>query len=116
VNYAMTIQVLAGTTRQRATELALHGLALELRHERLCPDGSPRVSFADTGGEWMTVNVTAPVRRRNRTVECGTDGGYYHHRRALGEPACSPCKAAHAEAQALRSMRRRLQAAMEETR
>lgn len=28
-------------------------------------------------------------------AECGTDGGYYRHRRQLNEPACDPCKAAH---------------------
>lgn len=40
--------------------------------------------------------------RRRRTAECGTEGGYYRHRRTLKEPACDACKLAHRVAEALR--------------
>lgn len=36
--------------------------------------------------------VTIP---RRREAECGTDGGYYRHRRTLKEDACDACKLAH---------------------
>jgi hypothetical protein len=51
----------------------------------------------------------ARVRRvRHRPVaECGTDGGYYRHRRTLREPACEECKAAHRIAEQIRALRRR---------
>lgn len=35
----------------------------------------------------------------NRHEKCGSDRGYYHHIRKLREPACSDCRAAHAEAE-----------------
>jgi hypothetical protein len=31
-----------------------------------------------------------------RTAQCGTDSGYYRHRRKLNEEPCDACKAAHA--------------------
>jgi hypothetical protein len=38
----------------------------------------------------------AKVQVPKRPVaECGTDGGYYRHRRTLGEEACDACKLAH---------------------
>jgi hypothetical protein len=30
-----------------------------------------------------------------RVAKCGTDSGYYHHRRSLKEDACDRCKLAH---------------------
>jgi hypothetical protein len=36
---------------------------------------------------------------------CGTDSGYYHHRRQLKEPACPACKMAHAYARRMRTQR-----------
>ncbi len=39
-------------------------------------------------------------------AECGTDGGYYRHRRTLSEPACSDCKRAHTRAERERAVRR----------
>ena len=47
--------------------------------------------------------------RRDRY--CGTDTGYYYHRRKFGEPACGPCRAAHAKAEAARQRRKRLREA-----
>ena len=32
-------------------------------------------------------------------AKCGTDAGYYRHRRKLREDACSDCKAAHTSAE-----------------
>lgn len=37
---------------------------------------------------------------------CGTDGGYYRHRRTLEEPACGACKRAHSRAESERNTRR----------
>lgn len=39
------------------------------------------------------------------TPACGTDSGYYHHRRKLLESACDDCKHAHAVAERLRAHR-----------
>lgn len=36
---------------------------------------------------------------------CGTSGGYHRHR-ANGEPACDPCKAAHAAVERVGAARR----------
>jgi len=46
------------------------------------------------------------VRRRPEAL-CGTDGGYYRHRRTLGENACDACKLAHRVAEAERVARNR---------
>lgn len=43
---------------------------------------------------------------RRGWAACGTDGGYYRHRRTLKEPACTDCKAAHRVAEAARQARR----------
>ena len=39
------------------------------------------------------------------TATCGTDSGWYRHRRAH-EAACEPCRAAHACAEAVRKARK----------
>ena len=44
---------------------------------------------------------------RARVAACGTDSGYYHHLRQLGEPACHACLYAHACSAAARRARRR---------
>ncbi|HZN71413.1 MAG TPA: hypothetical protein VFC00_06990 [Micromonosporaceae bacterium] len=44
---------------------------------------------------------------RPSTARCGTDSGYYRHRRQLKEPACDKCLRAHAAATAARSTGRR---------
>ena len=48
------------------------------------------------------------ARRRAamKTAECGTDPGYYRHRRTLNEEACEACKKAHREYEATRVSRR----------
>jgi hypothetical protein len=38
-------------------------------------------------------------------AKCGTEAGYYRHRRVLFEPPCLPCKAAHNAAKARRDAR-----------
>jgi hypothetical protein len=38
-----------------------------------------------------------------RIAKCGTDSGYFHHRRALKEEACDRCKAAHSQAERQRT-------------
>lgn len=40
-------------------------------------------------------------------ARCGTDSGYYRHRRTLGEPACDDCTAVHRDATRARDQRRR---------
>lgn len=47
------------------------------------------------------------ARPHRKAAECGTDSGYYRHRRALHEPACDDCKAAHRAAENARYWRRR---------
>ena len=51
------------------------------------------------------VKAKASIGRR-RVAECGTDGGYYRHRRTLGEDACEACKLAHRVAESERRARR----------
>lgn len=41
-------------------------------------------------------------------AECGTDGGYYRHRRTLKEKPCNACKTAHSQAERDRAVRRRV--------
>lgn len=46
------------------------------------------------------------VDKRERPDEeglCGTDSGYFNHRRAKGEPACDACKRAHTQAEVARN-------------
>jgi hypothetical protein len=53
--------------------------------------------------------ITAGRDRAGRrfVAVCGTDSGYYKHRRRLKEPACDPCRIAHAEAERDRAARAR---------
>ncbi len=46
--------------------------------------------------------------RRASRVECGTDSGYYRHRRTLAEPACEDCLRAHRQAERDRARRAKL--------
>ena len=46
------------------------------------------------------------TRTRRKTAECGTDSGYHHHIRYAKEPACDPCRRAHADAERDRVNRR----------
>jgi hypothetical protein len=41
-----------------------------------------------------------PERTRALKATCGTDAGYYRHRRTLGEAACEACREAHSIASA----------------
>lgn len=55
----------------------------------------------DCGAEWLlTVEATAISGQRGprRPAECGTDSGYYRHRRQLKDEPCDDCRRAHAEA------------------
>lgn len=53
----------------------------------------------------------AEVRlHRRREALCGTDGGYYRHRRKHKQPACDACKLAHRVAEAERKRRREVAA------
>lgn len=45
-------------------------------------------------------------RKRRSIAECGTDGGYHHHRRQLKEDACAACKMAHSAAERARQARK----------
>lgn len=45
-----------------------------------------------------------PLPKRGR-AECGTDSGYYRHRKTLKEPACDACKLAHRVYEAQRRQR-----------
>ena len=43
-----------------------------------------------------------------KTAQCGTDSGYYRHRRQLNEAACTACLIAHRLAERARAERRAL--------
>lgn len=43
---------------------------------------------------------------RKRIALCGTDGGYFRHRRTLKEDACEACKLAHRVAEQIRRQNR----------
>lgn len=53
--------------------------------------------------------LDAEIARRGRVratvATCGTDSGYYRHRR-MNTPACDPCRAAHAAATRARVVRK----------
>ncbi len=52
-----------------------------------------------------TIGEPVTVKQRARKAVCGTDSGYYRHRRNAEDP-CDPCKAGHAAAEAERVARR----------
>lgn len=53
----------------------------------------------------------AGVKTSHRVVAlCGTDSGYFRHRRQLHEPPCDACRLAHAAAEKARATARRLAA------
>lgn len=58
-------------------------------------------------GTWAG-RLLGEVTTRKRAA-CGTDSGYYHHRRR-GEQACDPCLKARAEAEARRYARKKARA------
>lgn len=62
--------------------------------------------------EVAAADAKARLRRAKRVrgavAKCGTDSGYYRHRRTLGEPACDDCKHAHSQAETLRIKRRQV--------
>ena len=45
--------------------------------------------------------------KRRRIAECGTDGGYHHHRRVKKEQACLACRMAHSAAERDRAKRKK---------
>lgn len=45
-----------------------------------------------------------------RPAQCGTDAGYYRHRRKFREDACDDCKAAHNKAEREREQRKAMSA------
>lgn len=60
------------------------------------------VAAADAKARLRRTRGRAPIAR------CGTDSGYYHHRRILNENACEDCKQAHSAAETLRKKRRQV--------
>jgi hypothetical protein len=44
---------------------------------------------------------------RRKVAQCGTDSGYYRHRRRRHEPACEACLLAHRVAESVRAARKR---------
>jgi hypothetical protein len=48
------------------------------------------------------LDADQPTTQR-RVAECGTDAGYYRHRRTLNEPACPACLDAHNAAARMRA-------------
>lgn len=56
--------------------------------------------------QWAVITAPAVIPVRP-APKCGTDSGYYHHRRKLNEAACTDCRVAHAEAERERRLLRR---------
>ncbi len=57
------------------------------------------------GGHTEAERKGMPKPRLRRSVaECGTDAGYYHHRRYLFDDPCESCKRAHADATSRRKV------------
>lgn len=46
--------------------------------------------------------LAAGVKLGRNDAKCGTDSGYYRHRRKFNEAACEPCKLAHRVAERAR--------------
>lgn len=61
----------------------------------------------DDGHDWTPEPLIEhkPRKRGKGPADCGTDAGYYRHRRTLKEPACDACKTAHSAA--LKDLRKR---------
>lgn len=79
-----------------------------------CPVADECRQWAEREHETLIVaagELTAGWSHRGQTfyepVECGTDPGYYRHRRD-GSDACDPCKDAHNQAERARIVRRRM--------
>ena len=56
--------------------------------------------------QMLNAKMQAPAGVRG-AAQCGTDSGYYRHRRTLHEPACDACRMAHAAAEKRRRNRTR---------
>lgn len=81
--------------------------AIKACHELLLKvqaDISPAMRGAGGGasGTWAGVLVGQTIRR----AECGTDSGYFRHRR-YDEDICGDCREAHSAAESARYSRRR---------
>lgn len=89
-------------TQDRLTEL--YRLRSQVDQEiRAVEDALVRLATA----RQKAIEAGIRYRKRHRLIaQCGTDGGYYRHRRTLREPACEECKAAHRIAEAMRARRR----------
>lgn len=48
------------------------------------------------------------IRPKAPVAKCGTDGGYYRHRRTLKEAPCDACRAAHSKATREREQRKKV--------
>lgn len=49
-------------------------------------------------------------RYTNRIAKCGTDAGYYRHKRVTKDDACEPCRMAHRDAERARETAKRTRA------
>ena len=57
--------------------------------------------------QMLNAKAQTPAGMRG-AAQCGTDSGYYRHRRTLHEPACDACRMAHAAAEKQRRNRARI--------
>ncbi len=80
--------------------------AQQLRAEQEATAGL-RGSGGGPSGTWAGKLLGRKGYGTRQQVECGTDGGYYHHVRVLKETACKPCRTAHANANRKRAQRAR---------
>lgn len=107
-----TVQRSVAQRQARLTEL----YALRRRVETEIFDERTSIAKAKAAAEAASARVAAgyvPVKPKVRPpARCGTDGGYYRHRRTLREEACTACQEAHAATE--RDRRRRAAASAAE--
>lgn len=61
-----------------------------------CLEAAQSENFGIWGGQTAKERSKGRRRRQNRVARCGTNSGYFRHRR-LGEDVCGPCITAHSD-------------------
>jgi hypothetical protein len=105
------VGIVTAITSRAQRLVQLYGLRLRILREiaeieAAMANELAAVNRARTAAETAGV----PISRR-RDALCGTDGGYYRHRRKHKERACDACKLAHRVAEQVRRERREAESA-----
>lgn len=100
---SMTRSNICGWCGRRTERKNVNGACAGCQSIQISARPTPTYKHALTGGEW--VNDRGVQRwvlladSQPSGAACGTDSGYFRHRRFLREKACGDCRAAHAEAE-----------------